>query len=294
VKKFLAIFVTGIIVLTLCISSVGCGEEELPESVDVIDGYVAAQGSIESVEMESEVSMKIVADIPKEEMSIGAMTNMDVNMDMYIASDEKNERMHTVIDMNMAALDEDPTEIKLDMYYLDGWMYVMMDMPMMDPQWMKTDIPYDECLEGLSELDLASSLTEMMEVAHATITGSEKIDGVDCYVVELTPDMDEIWDMVMHQMQMAGTGMSDVPVENFDEMVESFSVKYWIAKDTYYLAKSEMIVKMEITPEAMGVYDEEGSVSLDMNMSLHMFNYNKELSFELPSEAEDAIEESIW
>lgn len=293
-KKFLAVFMAGVIILGLCISSAGCGEEELPASTEVIDGYIAAQQSIESVEMETDVSMNMVMDIPEEEVSMGTPTNMDIDMTMSIASDEKNERMRAVIDMDMAAPGEDPMKINVEMYYLDGWMYVMADMPLMEQQWMKAEIPYEDCLEGMGDLDFTSSQVEMLEAAQATITGSEKVDGVDCYVIELTPDMDEIWDIIMQQMMMAGSGMPDVPAGNIDEMVKTFSVKYWIAKDTYYLAKSEMDISMELTPEAMGFYDEDGSVSLDMTMSMRMFNYNKDLTFDLPSEAEDAIEQPIW
>lgn len=293
-KKFLAVFLTGVIVLGLCISSAGCGEEELPASAEIIVGHIAAQKSVESVEMETDTSMNFVMDIQEEEMSMGMPANMNVDMTMSFASDEKNERMRLVLNMDMEVPGEDPMKINAEMYYLDGWMYVIADMPMMEPQWMKVKIPYEDCLEGVGELELTSSHLEILEESHATVTGSEKVDGVDCYVLELTPDMDEIWDIIMQQMLMAGSGMPDVPVVNINEMIDTFSVRYWIAKDTYYLAKSEMDISMEITPEAMGVYDEEGSVSLDMTMNMRMFNYNKELTFELPPEAENAMEQSIW
>ena len=50
----------------------------------------------------------------------------------------------------------------------------------------------------------------------------------------------------------------------------------------------------EITPESMGVFDEEGSVAMSMSISMLMFNHDKPVSIILPPEAEDAVEKSIW
>ena len=65
-------------------------------------------------------------------------------------------------------------------------------------------------------------------------------------------------------------------------------------KDIYYMVRGDVIINIEITPEAMGVFDEEGSVSMGITMSVLMFNHDKPVSIVLPPEAEDAIEESIW
>jgi hypothetical protein len=95
--------------------------------------------------------------------------------------------------------------------------------------------------------------------------------------------------------------MPVMPVEEFDEMmgnmedmVKDISAKYWIEKDTFYIHKGEVAFTMEITPGAMGITDEEDSVTMDIAMDMRMFNYDKPVKIVLPPEAEHAVEESLW
>ncbi len=113
--------------------------------------------------------------------------------------------------------------------------------------------------------------------------------------------MGKLWEILMQQSQLTGGGIMDMPTDEFDEIMDSIediikdvSAKYWIAKDTYYITKGDLTFKVEITPEAMGMPDEEGSVAMDVTMNMRMFNYNKPVSITLPQEAENAVEETMW
>ncbi len=73
-------------------------------------------------------------------------------------------------------------------------------------------------------------------------------------------------------------------------MFRSFSVKQWIAKDTYFLAKAEIDIAVELIPEALGFPEEEGGMIMDIPMNLLSHSYNQPVSIVLPPEAEEAIE----
>ena len=98
---------------------------------------------------------------------------------------------------------------------------------------------------------------------------------------------------MQHSIMGGEMPMPDFPVDMLEEMVDTLSVKYWIAKDTYYPTKAEVIINIEITPEDVGVTDEEGSITMNIGMNSLMYDYNESVSIELPTEAEDAIEEEI-
>jgi hypothetical protein len=81
-----------------------------------------------------------------------------------------------------------------------------------------------------------------------------------------------------------------VPEELLHEMFRSFSVKQWIAKDTYFLMKAEIDIAIETTPELMDYLGEEGETSIDITIIFVAYNYNQPVIIVLPPEAEEAIE----
>ena len=178
---------------------------------------------------------------------------------------------------------------------------MMMDMPMVSPQWMKTEMLYNEFLKEMGSIDFTESQVDLLKSSDIVITGKETINDVECYVVKVSPDMSKLLEILIQQSQLTGDSMLDIPVDEFDEMtaniddlIKDVSAKYWIAKDTYYIVKGDVAFNMEMTPDIMSLSDEEGSVALDMVMGMSMFNYDKPVAIVLPPEAEDAIEESFW
>jgi len=165
---------------------------------------------------------------------------------------------------------------------------MMMDVPEMGPMWMKLEMP-----EGYwGEMSQVESQIELLEVAQVKVIGSETIEGIDCYVLQLTPDMKQLWQLAMQQPKLPGEEVPDVAEEFLQEMFRSVSVKQWISKDTYFLIKAEIdmvFVSTELTAEAMGL--QEG-VSLPTYISIVLlsYNYNQPVSIVLPPEAEEAIE----
>jgi hypothetical protein len=182
-----------------------------------------------------------------------------------------------------------PDESEMDMgtaiYLIGGMVYMLMEIPEMEPMWIKSEMP-----EGYwEEMSQVQTQIELLEVAQVEVIGSERIGGIDCYVLQVTPDLEQLWQMVMQQAEMAGE-MPDVTGELLQEMFRSFSVEQWVAKDTYFLAKVEIDMAMELTPEAMGFPGEEGIMTMDIAMSILTYNYNQPVSIVLPPEAEEAIE----
>jgi hypothetical protein len=300
VKKVLAILLTIVILAVMCLSFTAC-EEKMPTPEEVIEKLVKAHTDIKSYEMEGNMDMKMVLDIPEEEMSMGMPMDVDAVVDISAAFDGANEEMMTNMDIDLDMLGEATMKMAMEMYLVNDWMYVMVDAPMMSPQWTKTEMSYGELLEEMESIDFTEMQVELLKSSDIAVTGKEKIDNVECYIIEVSPDMSKLLEIIMQQSQLTGGTMPDMPVDEFDEMmaniddmIKSVSAKYWIAKDTYYIVKSDVAFVMEMTPEAMGVPDEEGSISMDVTMFMRMFNYDKPVSIVLPPEAENAVEESLW
>jgi hypothetical protein len=153
---------------------------------------------------------------------------------------------------------------------------------------MKSQIPEDM----MEEMNQVESLTALIETAEITVLGSKKVNGVDCYVVEVVPDADQLWELVMQQLQFTGDEVEipDIAGDIIRNMYDDISVTYYIAKDSYFLVKSSLDMRLELTPEDLGYPEEEGLMIMDIRMDMLIFDYNLPVSIELPPEAEDATE----
>jgi len=176
------------------------------------------------------------------------------------------------------------------MYNVDGMMFVMPQAPGDEPRWATQELSADiwEAMTGISSL---TKYKELLKTAQVDVIGSEKVKGADCYVLQLTPDIGQLYQIIMDPAGGGGTGgiLSSVPEEFLQEIIRSFSVKQWIASDTYFLMKVEIDIAMESTPELMDYLGVEGEMTIDLTMSLLAYNYNQPVSIELPPEAEEAI-----
>ena len=300
VKKVTVMLMTVVMLVVMSFSFVAC-EEELPTPEEVIEKLAKAHTDVKSYEMEGNMDMKMVLDIPEEEMSMGIPMEINAAVDINAAFDGANEEMMTAMDIDIDMSGEATMKMAMEMYLVDGWMYMMMDMPMMIPQWKKTEMSYSEVLEKMENIDFTEMQVELLKSSDIMVAGEEKVDDVECYTIEVSPDMSKLLEILIQQSQLTGDSMFDMPVDDFDEMmaniddmIKSVSAKYWIAKDTYYIVKGDIAFIMEMTPEAMGVPDEEGSISMDVTMFMRLFNYDKPVSIVLPTEAEDAVEEAFW
>ena len=279
-KKILTVFMVIGVVMAMSASFIAC-EEEIPSEEEIVSGIIESLDDVESYEMEMDMEMRMSGE------DEGMQVEVEMTMAINGVIDFVNEQVKMVIDMSMAGLGEDPIEMAVEMYIIDDMTYAMMDMPLMGPRWVKSDTEE----EFWDEMDYAGYQVDMLRTAQVEVIGSERVGGIDCYVLQVTPDMEELWELMMEQAQMPGGELPDVSSEELRDMFRSFSVKYWIAKDTYFIAKADIEMVVDISSEAMDLAGDEGAVTMDVTMSMLAYNYNESVTIVLPPEAEDAVYE---
>jgi outer membrane lipoprotein-sorting protein len=279
-KKILTIS----LVLVMALTFTACEEEVdeevgLPSAQEIVDGVSESLDNIKTFQFDMDMTMDMSGESDVELLEIAVV------MDANAAVDVENGQMRMDMTLDMALPGEGEMGVGMEYYLINDVMYMFMEAPEMDPMWMKSEVP----AESWGLIDQTESQIELLKTAEFKVIGSEKVKGVDCYVLALTPDMEQLWQTIMQQAAVGGEELlPDVPEEFFQEMFRSFSVKQWIAKDTYYLTKVEIDMAMELTAEAIKV--EEGDMSIDIIMTLFIYDYNKPISVVLPPEAEGAIE----
>jgi len=272
--------------LAMVLSFTACAKEEaeLPSAQEIVDGVIESFDNIRTYQF----NMVVTQDQAGE--AEGEVLEQTVTVDNSGTLDLENVQMRAELTMtvNMVAPEEDEIVMGVEMYIIDGMMYAMPEAPGEEPTWMKSEVPTEawEMQKGMSGLE---TYKELLETAQVEVIGSEKVKGVDCYVLQLTPEMAQLWQTV----GLGGVGIGTaptVPEELLQEVFSDFTVKQWIAKDIYFLMKVEIDMAVELTPEVMDYLGGEGEMSMDMTLSFLAYNYNQPVSIELPPEAEEAVE----
>lgn len=270
------------LLLTLVLSITACNGDKLPSAEEIVTAILDSQQNIETYQLDMDMEMDITVEAEGETIEIYAGIDGSGSMDV------KNTVMQMVMNINMAMPDEGEIEMTETVYLIDNMMYIGVDMPafMGGSTWMKARMP--EYMP--EEMNQVLSLTALIKTAEITVLGSEIVNGVDCYVVEVVPDADQVWELVMQQSDVAGETLPDIADEVIRDMFDSFSVKYYVAKNTYFLMRSAIDMTIELTPDDLGFPGEEGSMTMNITMDLLAYDYNLPVSIELPPEAEDAEE----
>jgi hypothetical protein len=198
------------------------------------------------------------------------------------------ENLQMKADLSAGSGDE---MMRLEMYIVDGVMYVKPEAPGEESIWMKQEAPV-EVWQELSGASGIENYKDLLKTAQVKVIGSEKVKGVDCYVLQLTPGMAELYQTAMAPVGGIGReGMlPPVPEELLGEMFSSFSVKQWIARDTSFLMKVEVDMAIESTPELMDYLGEEGETSIDITLIFLAYDYNQPVNIVVPQEAVEATQ----
>jgi hypothetical protein len=282
-RKTVIVFLAAAMLVPLSACQPAAPEERaLPSPEEVVNAAVKALEAVKTFEFEADMTMNITGEAEGEAI--------DVSMETQIAGmvDVDSEEMKMDMDVAMTVPDEGELEAGMEMYFIGDTMYMLMQVPELGniSMWMKSELPpgmYQQMTQVQDQVDLLAA-------SEIEIIGTENVGGTDCYVLELRPDPEELWELAMQQSQVTSQELPEVEEDFMKEVFEGFSVKQWIARDTYLLCKAEIEMALEITPEAMGFPDEEGSLTMEIVISLLAYDYNQPVSIELPPEAENAIE----
>lgn len=217
-----------------------------------------------------------------------------MNMDMSAegAFDLKKMEMFMAMDMYMAmdiGFDMGSEDMSMEMYLVDDYIYARMEMAGMDDDWMKMEASdYAMEMYGLNMLE--EQIAPLESIGELEFLRYESVNGKECYVIKIIPDMDAMMDYLGDQ-GMDDLGMSWEELDMIYEMFDELSYTCWIEKDTGYMAKVNAYIMMEVSggdfKDLVGV---SGKMTMEMTMNMAMYDYNEPVDIVLPADAEDAIE----
>ena len=277
--KILAV-VLLLAVLSMSGSACGGGGPEMSaEEIEIKDEAIVAGAELDTYQLDGDMTMNMWMTI-EGEIFVASMA-----VDMEGAVDKSNEEMYVDMDIVMKMTGEEDIEMSMGTYMVDDWIYVGMDMFGTDMMWWKTHMEAGDWYEH----DIVTQQLDILSDVEVELVGTDTVDGTECYVLDVMPDIEELWSM----MEFMGAEEGLPPELNLEDVITDYAVRQWVAKDTYITLKTTENLKMVFTPESFGIPPElvgEFDVTADMAIVITLHHINEPVTIELPLEAEDSVE----
>ncbi|MCL0100544.1 hypothetical protein M1N80_01855 [Peptococcaceae bacterium] len=297
-KTFLTVFLP---VLLLMLAS-GCTKETITEE-ELVNKVVETYQKIETAKFDTNMTAKVEFQAEEitesfEMITTGSGILDNVNQDLYM-------KMNTEVNLPQPQTGESqpaqPEKMNtlMEIYLIDNIMYSKTDMKIdgdsiMPAEWVKMEMPQDY----YSTMGI-DAYVQILKSSQIEFLPDEKVNGTECYVVKLTPDIEKFREIIMNQMNMFGAGMfgTEMPTqdmegssENLSQMFKNLDITYWIAKDTFYPVKEHANMTIVLNPEILNTPDMPGNfeMKMDIEMTSTYHSYNEPVTIELPEEAKNA------
>jgi hypothetical protein len=246
---------------------------------EIRDEAIAVDAELDTYQFDGDMTMVMGMTMMGETFEITMVTNAEG------AIDYPNETMCVDLTMFMEMEGQEGMLMSTGMYLVEDWVYVGMEMPGEPPMWLKAPL-----MEGMwAEQDIMAQQLNILSDVEVEFLGNETVDGTGCYVLDVTPDMEKLGAL----MQLMGAEEGLPPDLDLEDVITDFSVRYWIAADTYFTLKVSEDITMVFTPESFGIPPElvgEFDATAHMAITITMHHINEPVSIELPPEAEEAEE----
>ena len=299
-RKMLPLFLA----LVLAITIAGCGGGKITEE-ELIEKVTVASEGIETCQFDIDMGVRMSGK--------GGEETFDASLALGISglTDIPNKKMKMEMNITDIALDlpeeaEIPESMGMEIYLIGKMAYLKADIPGLPAQWTKNEVPVGD----LALQDLVKQQAELLEASEIEILGKEKVNGVDCWVVSMVPNIDKLVEIltqqpIMSQGMPGGLAPEEMPQGMMEGMMKgmleeilgkaitNMSIKQWYAKDTFFPMKLEMQMTIEISSEDLPIpitVEEEFEIKMDMNLAMLAHGFNEPVSIRLPPEAENAPE----
>ena len=268
-------FVLLALIITACLACKGT--EASLSAEQIMEKATAAQADVRSGVLDVDNLT-----INFQGKSSGSDTGGTISLDGSCAIDQANKEVganaNANISMGMPGQPSISMTMTMQMYVVDNCTYTMMSLPGQKPTWTKQEIPAD-FWETLNSIE---SQTDPLDIAEVKLIREEKVGDIDCYLLEIVPDFDKL------QQQL--TEGANIQLPNLKDMISSFSLNVWVAKDTFFISKAQMEMTLLLTSEVLGASAGGDEMTLNMSLDLQAHDYNQPVSIELPPEALKATE----
>jgi len=265
-KRLILLFMAIISILTISLSAYGCAG--LTDQ-QIVSKIIDTSNNVKSFKLGMDISEN-TGNVSAKETGTASVNNVTKEALMNI---------NTVMDSTPGGTQTET----IDEYLTGGYLYMKENITGTD-YWTKTKV--DESRWN-AEDQLAQQIVFLQTATSISRLDDETVNGLDCYVFQITPDMAEVLKWMQSQSQ------SNTELQNLNpDVFKSTTLKMWIDKKSMLPQKENINLTMEITPsEITGTTTTpDDAITLTMNGDITYTDYNVPVTIELPAAAQNAVE----
>lgn len=208
-----------------------------------------------------------------------------------IAEEQTGMTMQMTMAMVGMGQDNEPQSLAYDIYALPDWVYMKMSLTGMGEQWLK--VAMSSSLKQILNLDTVSQqMQPLKSPSKVEYLRTEAVDGVDCYVLSVSPSPEQMAKWLTDQKINSGNLDWQNLVSNTDAFKE-FSLLYYVAKDSNLTMRMVMNMAIELSAAEAGSTDLSfDNMQMNVKSDMKIFDHNQPFSITLPDEASLATEVS--
>jgi hypothetical protein len=184
---------------------------------------------------------------------------------------------------------EGSLEYKAEIYALKDWIYMKLDIAGMENEWVKS-ARSDELMKEYNLEVVEQQFAPIENATQIEYIKSETIDGSDCYVLKIVPNLAAMKEWLNSQQLTSGS-FELSQIENLEDIFKKLSYNVWIAKDTKLIKKMNVQMTAVFSATQLSIEESElDQMTMDVEIKMTLTHYNDPVSITLPDEAENATE----
>jgi hypothetical protein len=176
-----------------------------------------------------------------------------------------------------------------EIYLLENSLYVYTELVPIGKQWLKT--PLSDQMKNTYMLNSVShQLAPLESVKDLKFERYEILDGTQCYVLTMIPDALEIMGWVVEDLPARIN--TDITTERVVKIFKDISYTIWITRDTGLMKNMDAKLRLEMNYDDFDALEAItfDKFTMDITVSVKIFDHNKPVYIVLPPEARNAME----
>lgn len=261
------------VVLLGLLAVVGCGGSQEPEvsAREIVDSALAAQAVVTTSRIQTNIEASMS----------GTLEGAAVNISMSGAASgdvdwaNRKAKSHSELTGTYNGL---PVAVTAETYAVDNYSYSQVTAFGTTDNWTRStlDATY------WSTQTYVQLIYGLLQYADPELQADEQVGGVDCRVLKLKPD----WEDIQEDLGQQYPEIADIP--DLENLFDHLSILVWVARDTSFVTRIEIVAAAHAAPGELGETASGDSVTIALTLTMEASKINEPVAVTVPAEALNA------
>lgn len=261
------------VVLLGLLAVVGCGGSQEPEvsAREIVDSALAAQAGVATSHMQTNIEASMSGTL--EGAAITVSMSGAASGDVDWAS--RKAKSHSELTGTYNGM---PVAVTAETYAVDNYSYSRVTAFGTTENWTRGSLS----ATYWSTQTYVQLINGLLQYADPELQTDEQVGGVDCYLLNLKPD----WEDIQEDLGQQYPQIADIP--DIENLFDHLSILVWVARDTSFVTRIEIVAAAHGTAEELGETGSGDSATVALTLTVEVSKINEPVAVTVPAEALNA------